>query len=249
MQIAKWSFNPGLAPTLACLLVFPLLLGLGFWQLDRADQKQAILDEYIAKTVLEPVDLNVEILSGHTDENTLWRRGVIRGRYTNDRTFMLDNQVVKGMVGYFVYSPFEIEGSKIRVIINRGWVPAGEHREVVPQIAQTTDLITLTGLVTDYPPPPGILMGDRDQNLQQMAPDISRMQIINGKLLEEMLDYDLFPYVIRLDPSAPAGFVREWSAPESGKEKHLGYAVQWFALAAALVVIYISVNLRRREAK
>lgn len=249
MQIARWSFNPGLAPTLACLLMFPFLLGLGFWQLDRADQKQAILDEYIAKTVLEPVDLNVEMLSRQTDENVLWRRGVIRGRYTNGRTFLLDNQVVRGMVGYFVYSPFEIEGSNVRIIVNRGWVPAAEHREAVPQIAQTTDLITLTGLVTDYPPSPGILIGDPDQNQQQMTPDISRMQIINGNLLEAILHYDLFPYVVRLDPSAPTGFVRERSVPESGKERHLGYAFQWFSLAAALVVIYISVNLRRREAR
>ncbi len=246
MQISKWSFNPGLVPTVACLLMFPLLLGLGFWQLDRAAQRQAVFDEYTGRAGLEPVDWNREVSKPHRDGVLVWRRAIVRGHYADGNIFLLDNQVLNGVAGYSVYSPLKLEGTNLTVIINRGWVPAGDYRDKPPDIARPTDLVTLTGLVTDYPPPPGILMGGDNQNRQRLAPGISRMQIISASLLQEILAYPLLPYVIRLDASAPSGFIREWPQPGSGKERHLGYAFQWFACAAALVVIYISVNLRRR---
>lgn len=246
MQTAKWSFNPGLVPTFVSLVMFPLLLSLGFWQLDRAAQKQAIFDEYVNRAGLEPVDWNKEVSKPLSGEAVLWRRAIVRGHYADGDVFLLDNQILKGSAGYLVYSPLRIEGTNIRVIINRGWVAGGEYRDKVPQIDRPTDLVTLTGLATDYPPSPGIIIGGDDQNLQMMAPGISRMQVISDSLLKKILGYPLLPNVIMLDASAPTGFIREWSQPGSGRETHLGYAFQWFTLAAALAVIYISVNLRRR---
>jgi len=51
--------------------------------------------------------------------------------------------------------------------------------------------------------------------------------------------------VILLDPKEPDGYARNWEAPGFPPMRHIGYAVQWFALAAALLVIYIVTNVRR----
>ncbi len=64
--------------------------------------------------------------------------------------------------------------------------------------------------------------------------------------MAKQLGLPLLPLVVLLDPGAPAGFAREWT-PYYGisVQRHQGYAFQWFALATALGVIYIVVNLNR----
>jgi cytochrome oxidase assembly protein ShyY1 len=51
--------------------------------------------------------------------------------------------------------------------------------------------------------------------------------------------------LVLLDPAEPDGYVRNWAAPGFPPMRHFGYAVQWFALALTLFVIYVVTNLRR----
>jgi len=54
---------------------------------------------------------------------------------------------------------------------------------------------------------------------------------------------------VLLDPGEPDGYLRQWQPPGFPPIRHIAYAVQWFSLAAALIVIYIVTNLRRAERK
>jgi surfeit locus 1 family protein len=65
--------------------------------------------------------------------------------------------------------------------------------------------------------------------------------------IETALNLELLPYLVRMAPESPAGFARSWRAPGSGEEKHLGYAFQWFAMAAAILVIYLILNIKRAK--
>jgi len=246
MQTGKWSFNPGLIPTLATLIMFPLLLTLGFWQLDRAAQKQSQYDNFIEKSGRGSVDLN-NVIPLPVDDDILWRRARIQGHYAETGVFLLDNQVLGGRAGYFVYSPFEIAEADIWVLINRGWVAAGDYRDQAPVIAETSGMYTLTGTVVNFPSSPGLLMLDDMQAMQQLAEGVDRVQSVSRDLFEIHLGHTVYPYELRLDQESVTGFARDWVQPGSGKERHLGYAFQWFALAAVLLVIYISVNLQRRK--
>ena len=245
MQTAKWSFRPGPAATLATALLLPLLLSLGFWQLDRADEKQALFNDYNARVSAGPVDLNT--LTAVQKDDILWRKATLRGKYLQTGVFLLDNQVVKGRVGYHVYALFEPEGDGSRVIVNRGWIAAGAYRDEIPVIPKAADRVTLTGIITGFPSPPGIRLDSGRPPAERMGPDSYRMQTITQASVQALLDQPVSAYVLRLDPASPTGLVREWPEPGSGKERHLGYAFQWFSLAAALVSIYIAVNLKRRK--
>ena len=55
----------------------------------------------------------------------------------------------------------------------------------------------------------------------------------------------LLPHIIKLEPESEGGFNRDWREPGSGKEKNLGYAFQWFAMASALLIIFLAVNLKK----
>jgi surfeit locus 1 family protein len=51
--------------------------------------------------------------------------------------------------------------------------------------------------------------------------------------------------LVLLDAGEPDGYVRNWLAPGFPPLRHIAYAVQWFALALTLLVIYVVTNLRR----
>jgi cytochrome oxidase assembly protein ShyY1 len=72
------------------------------------------------------------------------------------------------------------------------------------------------------------------------------VQQVDMSRMGEQLGSPLLPFVLRLSPDSEGGFTREWQARTGlTPERHTGYAVQWFALAAALVVLCIWVALRR----
>lgn len=247
MQASKWTFNPGLAPTLATLLMFPLLLTLGFWQVDRADQKQTIHNQYLDQAGREPVNLNKAVTTMGLQDDLLYRQAQVTGRYADVGVFLLDNQVLSSEPGYFVYTPFRVSELDQWIMINRGWVRAGDYRDKPPEITDAPDDLVLSGQVTAYPSPSEFLFDEAMQNVQQLAPGIVRVQTASQALFEDLLGHGVTPYVLRLDPSSPSGFTRNWPQPGSGKERNLGYAFQWFALSAVLLVIYISVNLQHRK--
>jgi surfeit locus 1 family protein len=241
MQTGRWTFQPGVVPTLATLALFPLLLALGFWQLERADQKQQMFDAYVARTGLSPIDLNQEISLREAGDAMLWRQCVVSGHYTGGEVFLLDNQVLKGVPGYFVFTPFVIDGTDTWIMVNRGWVPAGNYRDELPEVLTPEGSVVVNGAIHPFPAATMLLGGE---TAEQVGPGISRMQTMDPGVLEDTLNHKLLPYVILLAASSPTGYVREWPVPGSGMERHMGYAFQWFALAAVLMIIFLSVNLR-----
>jgi surfeit locus 1 family protein len=243
MPAGTWSFKPELGPTLATVVVFSLLLFLGFWQMDRAGEKAALQDEYRRKSSMEPVDLNRDTVLRDNKDAMQGRRCIVRGRYTRDKAFLLDNQVLNGVAGYLVFSPFEITGADATVMVNRGWVPAGAYRDRVPEVRAAGDTLTLTGSAY-LPPGPGLL---GDAPAEAMAEDVDRVLSISLDELEDALDRNLLPYAVRLDPASPTAYADAGIEPGSGRERHLGYAFQWFALAGVLMIIYLYFSFHRKK--
>jgi surfeit locus 1 family protein len=221
-----------------------VLLALGFWQLDRTDQKETIQRQFMYRYESSPVDLNKNTPERVEKDLMLWRKSVIQGNYSTAHIFLLDNQVVDSQVGYFVFTPFKLATESLWVLINRGWVKAGPSREVAPRIKTPETGIKINGVIKP-PPRTGLMLGQG--GIEKITGTTYRVQHLNIDQIAEYTKLRFLPYVVRLDPNDPYGFKREWRLPGSGKEKHLGYAFQWFALAITLLIIYIVVNLKKRE--
>lgn len=241
MRIGPFLFRPKLIPTLATLALLPLLIGLGVWQLDRAEQKRALMSSRAAGAEAEVVNLN---RSQPAYEQVRHRRARVEGRYDPAHQFLLENQVRDGRPGYHVITPLRLAGGGGAVLVDRGWVPAPPRRETLPDIGVTGELRTVRGQIDDGPSV-GIRMGEPAAE----AGWPRRLAYLDYPYMDRALPYPLAAaYLIQLDPQAPAGYVREWArVVEFGPERHAGYAVQWFALATALVLIYLLVNTRRVE--
>lgn len=240
MRIGSYDFRPGFVPTLAVAIVLPLLTALGFWQLDRAKETQAYLDSLAAGRQAKPVNLN----AGLPEYSDIHHRvATAYGRYDSAHQFLLDNQTYKGRVGYHVLTPLRLREGGIAVLVDRGWVLAPFNRKTLPDVAVPETERRVQGVV-DKGPSVGIRLGDAYRGEGAWP---RRIVYVDFPYISQALPYRVAPYLIRLDRRAEAGFVREPPKPAIGPERNVGYAAQWFAMASAVAIIYLLVNLKRRS--
>ncbi len=237
IKIGSRIFAPRVFTTLLTIAMIALLMSLGRWQLHRADEKRVLFDSFAAGTeAARSIDLA-------TPPVRRYQHVEASGHYDQDRQLLIDNMVNAERAGYFVITPFALAGGGW-VLVNRGWVPLGASRAARPAIAVADDTRTVRGRA-DHMPSPGIQMGTK----AVLAPPYpvvasfpSRAEI--AQLLRESSWTEATDLVL-LDPGEPDGYVRNWSPPGFPPLRHIGYAVQWFALALTLAVIYVVTNLRR----
>ncbi len=242
MWLREVTFRPGLVPSLVTIVMFCVLLGLGFWQLDRARQKESLQHAFLARTSLPPVPLSSLDIE---DPGTRYYKVSAQGRYDVEHQILLDNQVQAGRPGYHVYTPLQLTGESVGILVNRGWVALGESRQSVPDLTIVVRDVNIAGSL-GQPANPGIRL-QAESNAAVSWPQV--VGYVDYRELAEDLGYPLAPTVMLLSPESGEGFLREWRphVPGMGPQRHRGYALQWFSLAATLVVIYVVVNMRRRE--
>ena len=239
----NWLFRPTLLPTVAMVITLVLMLYLGNWQLQRADEKQALHDLYQISASLEPIGMDMVIEMGLAKNDLLWRNLVLTGQYAGFVVYLLDNQIQNGVPGYHVFSPFRIQGVDKWVLVNRGWVAASVYRDQLPELSTPREVITIQAQV--YPIQQPIILDNTIE--EEFAQGVKRVQQIKLESIGQLLGYNFVPYVTRLAPSSLSGYSLSWQDPGSGKERHLGYAFQWFAMALVLVIIYFSINIKTHK--
>ena len=246
MRVGSFSFSPGLGPTLVTLAVLPLLMTLGIWQLGRADEKREMLAMYQERAKSAPLRVDTgqwTVMHARGEPGDLaYFRVEMRGRFDGARQYLLDNRTRNGVAGYEVLTAFTPDGAGGGLMVNRGWVPLGKSRADLPALPVPNESLRVTGTI-DMQRKPLPLLGESGYQRLGWPKVVQRID------LEEMakgLGYPLLAVIVLLDEEAPAGFTREWK-PYYGipVSRHQGYAVQWFALAAALIAIYVIVNTRR----
>lgn len=244
MLTRRWKFTPRLWPTLATLAVIPVLLALGQWQLNRAAEKQRGYDQYLQRRTQPALQLDASDPQVWKFPLLQYRRISVRGRYDVGRHFLLDNQVHEGVAGYQIYTPLLLDGQEARVLVNRGWVAAGPDRRVAPVVGTPPGLMSLSGIAM-LPPSSGIKLGENVP--EKLAANVVRLQRIEMDRMMQEYAGKLLPYELRLDPGSAGGFTRKWREPGSGRERHLGYAFQWFAMAVVVALLYLFLNLQRAD--
>jgi surfeit locus 1 family protein len=227
-------------PLITYLCLLPILLALGVWQLNRAEEKRILIKLKEQRQVTEVLSLS-ETLPEKT-ETLLYKPVRAVGSYDGIHQYLLDNQVNKGKVGYFVLTPFRLKNENKAVLVNRGWLPLGKNRTDLPEINVDTKEITITGRINRFPRVGLKLAGAEIPSNSWPAV----VQVINNEILSKQLSYPLFDYQVELDKQAANGFTREWQMPQTmTPEKHVGYAVQWFLLALTLTVLFVKYGFKK----
>jgi len=224
---------------LASALGGALTARLGWWQLDRAAQKNALqsaLDSRRVMPTLEPAALARDAVAAAAQHH---RSIVLEGRWVADATVYLENRQMVGRPGFLVVTPLLLTDNSA-VLVQRGWQPRDMQERTRVVAPPTPDgLVRLEGRIA---PPPARLYelgeggsGPIRQNLDLV--DAAR----EWRLLLRPLS------VLQLDgpQTPPDGLLRQWPLPAADVYKHYGYAFQWFALSALILGLYVWFQLIR----
>lgn len=216
------------------LLAVIIMGGLGMWQLDRMNQKEQRLASIAQKQSGGPIGLQTAIRSAEDPRDVSVTFG---GTPDTSRVMYLDNRIENGQVGYDVILPVQTDAGW--VLVNFGWVKGLPTRDVLPQVDIQPGFTEFEGVITS----PGFNPMVKETASKAAFP--LRIQALDTDYLSTLLRTPFIDYVIVLT-NTNAHFVRNWSPVVMPPEKHLGYAIQWFGLAIAALVIGL-LALRKKE--
>lgn len=240
IRFANRRFAPSLVGTVLVIVGIIAFTQLGFWQLRRAEQKE-LLQSAFEQGQQTIVTLNAD----NMDELPRYQRVSLAGHFENERQFLLDNMPsAQGRAGFRVLTPFALESGG-RILVDRGWIPMGDRRTDVPELDVQENPRTVTGTLDELPRP-GLRLGETAPQTQTAWPRI--LNFPEHATLEGSLGAQIATRIVLLDPSQPDGFERIWQAhARVGPERHIGYAVQWFAFAFVAVAIYLVLSFKRDD--
>jgi surfeit locus 1 family protein len=241
--LKNYIFKFKLIPTLIFAITFCGFIVLGFWQIDRADQKNVLNSNYTDRQqeAIIVLDKNNVI-----DEKSslLWRKVEFEGSFINKQNIILDNQIFNQIAGFNIITPFKIRGSDSLVLINRGWHPNLKNRETLPIINEISDERILQGHIASFPVS-GIKLGKN--NIETLNSQIFRFQRLDAAELNYFFSAKMMPYMIYLDPIIDKELYGNFKLPAPDSQKNYGYAFQWFAFAITLLIIFIRLSMKRKS--
>jgi surfeit locus 1 family protein len=217
--------------TLFTIVLVPVLISLGFWQLQREAEKVSIAQTWEQRQQEAPVPL--ELLNGAVNE-LAYRKVTLRGEFLPQHDLLLDNRIYKGSYGFELLTPLRLAGNGQLVLVNRGWIAGDRGRRQMPELPTVSGVQILTGTIYV---PPGKPYSLGAEEFTETGPQV--LLTVDMAAIERFLGESLFPYTIRLDADSPATLTIDWPLLNSSPQKHRGYAVQWFSMALALVLLFL----------
>jgi surfeit locus 1 family protein len=216
--------------TLAAVLGVAVTISLGRWQLDRAAQKIALQADMDAQSSQHVVDEKL-LLASVNPVTLVHQHALLRGQWLPAQTMYLDNRQMRDRVGFFAVTPLLLEGSEAVILVQRGWLPRNfEQRDKIPAIDTPVGDVRIEGRIA---PPPGKLF-------ELGAPSATAIrQNLDLQQFRAPGNLKVLPVLLVQTGDASEGLLREWPAVNLGVEKHYGYALQWFGMAALIAALFL----------
>lgn len=238
-MLHRYRLEPRWVTTLAAATGIAVTLALANWQLSRAHEKEGLAARLEALASDAPVSLAADEVKA---EDMEWRRVTARGRFEPRYAVFIDNRVRHGVAGYHVVMPLEVGkmrgGGTRYVLVNRGWIAGSPERARLPQVRTPETTVEITGLA--------VTPTRRFLELSARVTDGNVWQNLTLERYRAAFPVTLQPVVIQQESPLDDGLAREWDPPNLGVEKHYGYALQWLALSATILVFYLVTHVRRR---
>ncbi len=210
---------------------------LGFWQLERAEQKRQQLALFSQQGDLSADDLIQ--LNSETLERLNGRSIQLSGDIEIDKVWLLDNQTYQGQVGYSVITPLKVLDGQLSILVNWGWIKAGKYRHQIPQI-QLPNNINTSGLIrtTDF-----AQFRLKPDQLESQSSWPKRVQSVST-IVQAFKDLGGEPVLVYAKTHPKINYPQTYQPVVMPPEKHQAYAVQWFLLAFASVLVFIYASSR-----
>lgn len=234
-----WQLVINPLAAVAGLLLLLLLVQLGLWQLRRAEAKEALLAASERRADAVPPALST--LSQR--QQAVGAEVRLNGRLLAERALLLDNHSWQGRAGYQLVVPVLPDDGSAPLLVNLGWLAAGDRQQppVLPDLAGQWQL---RGRLRDLQHQPLLLKQTPPEPLGAML----RVQRLELAALAHWLPAGTSPHLLLLAPDQPPLLPRHWPLTVISPAKHRGYALQWLAMAVALLVLLVAVAFKRQPA-
>ena len=232
----RFRAGPGL--TVAAVVGTAILLALGTWQVQRLAWKTDLIARAQARAAEVPVAVEQALADPGTAD---YRPVTATGRYRHDAALSMGTAAWQGEVGARLITPLELTDGRT-LLVERGWLPTGQLPPAVPAVLQPQGEVRLEGKLRDR----------RDDRAGLFTPDNRpaerRWFWYDWPALGEAIGGPAEPFVLTLDASDTGGELpRPMPLRVDLPNNHLGYAITWYGLAAALVAVYLVFAFRREE--
>ncbi|MBS7808318.1 SURF1 family protein [Variovorax sp. PCZ-1] len=232
----------------AAVVSVAITASLGAWQLRRAAFKEQLAEQISQRNqlpALKNTALNASNFVATPQDEGAWlqRRASVQGRWLHEHTVFLDNRPMQvagsQRVGFHVATPLAIEGGQRVIWVQRGWVQRDfQDRSKVPELTKSDAVVTVQGRLTQRI--------SRAYEMQGVASAPASTSAGPSRIWQNLPSVsfgskELLPMaLLQTSPDTEKdGLLRDWPAPDTGVAKHHGYAFQWFALSALLVILYV----------
>ncbi len=227
--------------------IFPLLLllaltlvfaSLGNWQFHRKIEKQDLLNRF---EQAQEMTLQQALDSGQD-----FARARLLGHYEPDWQVLLDNKIWQGQPGVHVLSLFYADDGKF-LLVDRGWLAISADRRVLPEVMTPTGKRVISGLLS-RPPTGGVQLGQPDVIDRLDGPVL--LTYLDIDTIAKAADTPIVPMILKLDAGDSSGFAdRDWQPAVILPAQHQAYAVQWYALAVACIILIFTLAVRIHRGK
>ena len=229
----RWHFNWKIC--LFSALMLPVLISLGFWQLQRAEHKRTLAQTIEREQARPAVDFSTyhqqAELSGFS-----YRAVSVTGSFDEKRYWLLENKIHNGRPGFEVVMVF-MPRSGPALLVNRGWVASSGYRDRLPDIDTPSGEQTLIGWMTTPSQNPLI---DETGRKHSQWPRLT-LEADPARFGAE-LGLPVWPQWLKLRAESAAALTIDWQPLNMTATRHIGYAVQWFSMAATLVLLTLIVS-------
>lgn len=223
-----------LATTLVALPIIALLIGLGTWQLQRLAWKEGLIEVMDTRLAAASVPL-AQALARPPGERE-WQRVMASGTFLHDRQIAMYRMSVDGEPGYLILTPLRLADGRI-ILVNRGFVPPDL---VDPASRPGSEPVGQVWVV-------GILRGGEIQQTftNDNDPAAGAWYWYDLPAMGQAMNLTLLPAVIHADREPGASWPVGGQAVFTPRNHHLQYALTWYGLAVAALVIYVLLLLKR----
>ncbi|MEF1311304.1 SURF1 family protein [Vibrio mytili] len=234
--VSKWVwFAIGLT-----VVVFSLLVKLGFWQLDRGKEKQAL-----EQSILARADAPYQSLESVLERND-WREESVVGVKVKTEVkpeplpvILLDNQTYQSTVGYLAFQVVSVgQDPNTLALLELGFVAGGNNRSTLPDVMKIEAPLMVTGR---------LYRKSMNPLSSELMPEIGnpiRVQNLNISQLSQQLNIELMPAVIQPNNLENWPYAFPWNPLPLTSAKHFAYSVQWFAMAGVFLCISAVIFVR-----
>ncbi len=233
----RYVFNPLML--FLFLLFFWVFSALSLWQVYRVYDKQATVEQI--EFANKEIPLSIKQLSNEYILDHLFYRALATGQFIAEKCFFVENVVMDGEPGMFVYCPFNLDEDERWLLVNMGWIKRSKNRLELPDYKVTGDPVKIEGFIKHPRSKPVVTAGGNKPNTE-----LENLWVyFDFESLKQQSSLDFYPIELQLISNVNPALERQWPEFKAKIGMHIGYAIHWAAFALVTLGLFIKFNFKK----